>query len=154
MDIQKGDFFYGAVLSALLSNGIAPALIEKDNKNRRIYKCATNDDEFTLILKYISAPTTDNDGYTSWTFGLEGDLDRLKALLDAPGGVSLCLIGGTKELNKSKYIALHREDIQEIIIDQGIVNPTFSQKKGEKAFRISAGGGRDNAIQIPTKRLY
>lgn len=35
--------------------------------------------------------------------------------------------------------------------------PSFSYGRiiaGEKAFRISIGGGRENALQIPSNRLY
>ena len=30
----------------------------------------------------------------------------------------------------------------------------INEKTGEKAFRVSIGGGRENALQIPSNRLY
>ena len=48
---------------------------------------------------------------------------------------------------------LHKEEIEHLFAEQKETF-TISRKKRERAFRISIGGGRDNAIQIPSNRLY
>ena len=62
-------------------------------------------------------------------------------------------VGGEDQLNKSQYAVLHREEVIRLF-DEQKDSFTISRKTGEKAFRISIGGGRENALQIPSNRLY
>jgi hypothetical protein len=56
-------------------------------------------------------------------------------------------------MNQSQYAVLHKEEILQLL-EWGKSSITLSIKKGEHAFRLSVGGGRDNALQIPTNRKY
>lgn len=67
--------------------------------------------------------------------------------------LSVGLVCGEDQLNKSQYAVLHREEVIRLF-DEQKDSFTISRKTGEKAFRISIGGGRENALQIPSNRLY
>ena len=67
--------------------------------------------------------------------------------------LSVGLVCGEGQFNKSQYAVLHREEVIRLF-DEQKDSFTISRKTGEKAFRISIGGGRDNALQIPSNRLY
>lgn len=51
--LKVSDFYYGAVLSKLLSDKITPALIE-GGVDRQIYEFTTDLGDFRLFLKYRS----------------------------------------------------------------------------------------------------
>ncbi|NLU10498.1 MAG: hypothetical protein GXW90_06105 [Tepidanaerobacter acetatoxydans] len=59
---------------------------------------------------------------------------------------------GTENPTKSEIVILNKDEIREII-DLQKTSITVSRKKHERAFRISVGGGRDNAMQIKTNRF-
>ncbi|MED4906643.1 hypothetical protein P9727_20290 [Parageobacillus thermoglucosidasius] len=51
--ICKADYYYGALLSALVNGGLVPALFEKENDNRQIYEVTTNKASYIIYPKYI-----------------------------------------------------------------------------------------------------
>mgnify|MGYP004562736497 CR=1 FL=1 len=63
------------------------------------------------------------------------------------------LVCGNRRLNTSEYAVLHKEELMQLFAE-GKNSITISRKKGEKAFRISVGGGRGKALQIPSNRMY
>lgn len=151
---KEADFYYGAVLSALFNNGICPMLLE-GGTDRQVYDFTTDDAEFRLFVKYRSEGRAGaKDGYTSWTFIFSADdVTELKKYIADREYLSLGLVCSMKQFNDSEYVVLHKEEILGIL-DAGKNSLTVSRKKGEKAFRISMGGGRENAMQVPSNRLY
>lgn len=151
--LKEADFHYGAVLSTLLNNNITPAIIES-GEDRQIYNFTTDSKDFRLIVKYRKSqiPTKKND-YYSWQFNLSDDLIDLKKNINSPIKLSLGLVCGKEQLNESEYAVLHKDEIK-LILDEGKESITISRKKGERAFRISMGGGRVNSMQIKSNRLY
>jgi len=152
--LKEADFYYGAVISTLINNGICPMLIESNN-DRQIYEFTTNQKDFWLFLKYRSiASGTKRDDYSSWQFTFSAsDISELQDLVSQKKALSLGLICGTKKLIGSEYAVLHKKDVQRIL-DANKTSLTISRRRGEKAFRISMGGGRDNAMLIRSNRVY
>lgn len=151
--LKEADFYYGAVLSTLLNNKICPVLIE-GGTDRQVYDFTTDHKDFRLFVKYRSAPTTKAQDYNSWQFVFsDSDIHELTEYLGLGLELSVGLVCGQEVLNQSQYAVLHK-DVIEKIFDEGKKSLTISLKKGEKAFRISVGGGRDNAIRIKTNVLY
>ena len=152
--LRESDFYYGAILSTLLNNGICPMLIE-GGTDRQVYDFTTNDKEFRLFAKYRSAPiNTKAEGYYSWQFVFsDKDMDEIKAFLNSGKGFSIGLVCGADTLNQSQYAVLKRDNIEELI-KQGKTSVTLSRKKGEHAFRISIGGGRENSLKIKANEIY
>lgn len=151
--LKEADFYYGAVLSTLLNNNITPAIIES-GEDRQIYDFTTDSKDFRLIVKYRKSqiPTKKAD-YYSWQFNLSDDMVDLKKNINSPIKLSLGLVCGKEQLNESEYAVLHKDEIKKIF-DEGKESITISRKKGERAFRISMGGGRVNSMQIKSNRLY
>ena len=152
--LKEADFYYGAVLSTLINRGICPALVES-GKDRQIYDFMTNKKEFRLFVKYRSRPlNTKTPEYSSWQFHFSDDDKRELALfISGAKHLNVGLVCGEGQFNKSQYAVLHREEVIRLF-DEQKDSFTISRKAGEKAFRISIGGGRDNALQIPSNRLY
>ena len=152
--LLESDFYYGAILSTLLNNGICPMLIE-GGTDRQVYDFTTNEKDFRMFAKYRSSPiNTKTEGYYSWQFVFsDKDMDEIKAYLDSGKEFSVGLVCGTDILSQSQYAVLKREIIQELI-KQGKTSVTISRKKGERAFRISIGGGRENALMIKANEIY
>lgn len=152
--LKEFDFFYGAVLSTLLNKGICPMLVE-GNDDRRIYDLTTDKGDFRLFLKYRSLPNqTKKDGYLSWQFSLSpDDKNELMRFSASSKLLSLGLICGNNDMNKSEYAVLHMDEIQQLIVQEKN-SFTISRLKGEKAYRLHIGGGRDQAILIKSARLY
>ena len=152
--MKESDFYYGAVISTLINNKICPALVES-GKDRQIYEFTTDQGDFKLFLKYRSAPKTKNKyGYRSWQFSFtESDLKELYQYIAEDKHLSVGLVCSESKLGDSMYAVLHKEELKELL-ETGKTSFTISIKKRKQYFRISVGGGRDNAKRIPTNRDF
>lgn len=152
--LMEFDFYYGAVWSTLLNNGVCPVLIE-GGCDRQIYRITTDEKETLLFVKYRSSPNdTKKEDYFSWSFVFsDNDLRELNDLLKSEREFSLGLVCGANKLNQSQYVVLDRKDIRELF-SQGKTSLTVSRKKNERYFRVSIGGGRDNSLKIKANRIY
>ena len=152
--LKEADFYYGAVLSTLLNNKINPVIVECGN-DRQVYDFSTNDIDFRLFVKYRSSTIdTKAPDYSSWQFVFsQQDIDELSVYLQSGKTLSLGLICGDVPLRKSKYAVLHSDDIQALFAMKK-KSITIGIKKGERAFRISIGGGRANSKKIKSNRLF
>lgn len=153
-ELKVADFYYGAILSNLINDKLCPVLIE-NGQGRRIYNCATNSGDFRILAKYRSNPTeTKKDDYSSWQFNFSSEeLLEFRSCITADRKISVILICGNRDLGKSEYAVLYSEDLQKLL-ELGKESITISRSKGEKAYRISIGGGRENAHKIPSSRPY
>ncbi len=152
--LLESDFYYGAILSTLLNNGICPMLIE-GGTDRQVYDFTTNEKDFRMFAKYRSSPIkTKTEGYYSWQFVFSNkDMDEIRKYLTSGKELSIGLVCGTDSLNQSQYAVLKRETIEELI-NQGKTSVTLSRKKGEHSFRISIGGGREKSLKIKANVIY
>lgn len=152
--LKEADFYYGSIISTLLNNNICPVLVE-GGTDRQIYEFTTNEGDFKLFLKYRSEPIqTKTAGYQSWQFVLSADdVAELQGFIADDKHLSVGLVCGMNSLSKSEYAVLHKEEISELL-GAGKTSITISRKDREKAFRISVGGGRENAMQVKSNRKY
>lgn len=150
---KVADFYYGAVLSMLFNRGIAPALVESNN-DRQVYDFATDNGDFRLFIKYRALGRKGkNPDYKSWQFILtDDDLNKIYEYMEENGNLLLALVCGDENLNKSELAIMNIEEIRKCLINNK-TSFTISRIKGEKAFRISMGGGRNYSIKIPSNRL-
>lgn len=150
---KVSDFYYGAVLSMLLNSGVTPVLVE-GNEDRQVYDLITNNKECRLFIKYRAKRQNNRTKtYSSWSFVFnDGERNELLQNLDEGFNVLVVLVCGVKGLNGSEIAVLNTDEIKELIkLDKNSI--TISRKRNEKAFRISVGGGRDNAMQIKTNQF-
>ncbi len=152
--LKEADFYYGAVLSTLFNNGISPMLIEGGN-DRQVYDFTTDCKNFRLFVKYRSSGREGaKNGYMSWQFTFsDQDIKELKQYIVDDRHLSLGLVCGDETLNKSQYAVLHKEEIIKVL-EAEKESLTLSRMKGERAFRLSLGGGRDSSERIPSNRLF
>ncbi|SFP36910.1 hypothetical protein [Salibacterium halotolerans] len=54
--IRKADFYYGSLLSVLVNNEVAPAIVHPSDDPRRIYSVTTNNGDFEIYSKYVTEP--------------------------------------------------------------------------------------------------
>jgi hypothetical protein len=154
--IKVADFYYGAALSVLFNNSnskITAALIESDD-NRQLYGLMTDKNECHLFIKYRSAKIdTKTEDYYSWLFSLtERDKSEIQALIDKGHNLVLALVCGVSGLSDSELALIDKEQVKELI-DLEKDSITISRRKGEHAYRISIGGGRENAMQVAANRF-
>lgn len=152
--LKEADFYYGSIISMLLNNEICPVLVE-GGADRQVYEFTTNEGDFKLFLKYRSEPIqTKAEGYQSWQFGFSADdIAELRRYISENKHLSVGLVCGMNTLSNSEYAVLHKEEIGQLL-DAGKTSVTISRKSGEKAFRISVGGGRENAMKVESNRKY
>lgn len=152
--LKEADFYYGSIISMLLNNEICPVLVE-GGADRQVYEFTTNEGDFKLFLKYRSEPIqTKTEGYQSWQFGFSADdIAELRRYISENKHLSVGLVCGMNTLSNSEYAVLHKEEIGQLL-DAGKTSVTISRKSGEKAFRISVGGGRENAMKVESNRKY
>ncbi len=152
--LNEADFYYGSAISTLLNNHVSPTLIEAGH-DYQLYDLATNNGDFRLFLKYRSQSTRGKRGdRRSWQFTLsEKDIDILKKYCLLTPAFSTGLICGETTLTDSLYAVIHRDEIQQILsLDKTSI--TLNIGPGEHNFRLPIGHRRDNALLIPTSRLY
>ena len=153
--IKVTDFYYGAALSVLFNNSnkkIMAALIESDD-NRQVYSLMTDNAECRLFIKYRSDRLdTKTEDYSSWSFNLAGDIDEIQVLMDEGYNLVLALVCGMAGLSDSELALIDKERVKQLLeMDKDSI--TISRRKGEHAYRISIGGGRENAMLITANRF-
>jgi len=153
---KVADFYYGAALSMLFNNStrkISIALIESD-ENRQLYYLMTDNNECRLFIKYRSTRIeTKKENYNSWLFTMtERDKNEIQTIIDEGHNLVLALVCGVSGLSDSELALLDRDQVKKLI-DLGKDSITISRKKHERAYRISIGGGRENAMLVEANRL-
>lgn len=153
MKLRIADFYYGAVLSLLFNNDIDPALVESSN-SRQVYDFTTDNVDFRIFIKYRKKSRLGSGGdYRSWQFTLsDSDLSEISKFLGEGRNLLLALVCGEERLNQSEYAVLNSKEIKQCL-ENNKTSITISRLKGEKAFRIPVGGGRDSSIKIPSNRV-
>ena len=149
---KVSDFYYGAVLSMLLSHGIKPALVENE-EDRQVYDFTTNNTSFRLFVKYRAKKNdTKKEGYSSWVFTINEDRSELLSYIDKGYNLIVALVCGEENLSDSQLAVLDKEQITEILNTQKTtINVTI--KKGERAFRIPKDRNRDEGIKVKCNRF-
>ena len=72
--IRKADFYYGSLLSVLINNGVAPAIVSPGEENRRIYSMTTDEATYEIYTKYASSPSSRmNTNAKLWSFSFSND---------------------------------------------------------------------------------
>jgi hypothetical protein len=163
--LKKADYYYGALLSSLINNGMVPALVEKENERRQIYRISTNLNDYILYSKYSTAPTG-TKAFT-WAFSFsKGELQEIKKLRGEGKELVFSLICSQKQLNdyNQEIAIVHWDEFIECIdLEQqnhrGTIRLSVKIVKGSKYIRIYGSNradelkGVDNTIKIDRNRL-
>ena len=82
----------------------------------------------------------------------DSDKQEILSYIDNGYNLVLALVCGVAGLSDSEIAVIDKDQIKELLA-LGKSSITISIKKGEHAFRISVGGGRENAMKIKTNRF-
>ncbi|NLJ40992.1 MAG: hypothetical protein GX352_05200 [Clostridiales bacterium] len=151
--IKISDFYYGAILSMLLNNGIRPILVES-GQNRQIYDLGTDRNNCILFMKYrADKQDTKTPNYKSWVFTFT-DQDKLeiKNYIRKGSNLMVVLICGVTDLSESEVAVIDQSETQKIF-ELGKGSVTINRIKHEMYYRIPIGGGRENAMLIRANRF-
>nr|WP_255706922.1 MULTISPECIES: hypothetical protein [unclassified Anoxybacillus] len=165
--ICKADYYYGALLSALVNGGLAPALFEKENDSRQIYTVTTNKASYIIYTKYLTTPSGSEDFTWSFTFSDNEIQEIINVHQGNPDKMLIfAFICGQKQISDSnQIIAIVHWDEFVACVDvnkkQSRGTPRLSVKavKGSPRFRIYGSkradmlDGKDNTIRIERNRL-
>lgn len=132
--LRKADFYYGAMLSCLINNGLAPMIIEPGD-SRRIYSLTTNNDDYKIYAKYVSKPLKrQKEDAKLWQFIFSRDeIEFIKDYKKMRKNFILPLFVGKKiyKIVRLLYYLLKKQKIVWTFIMKGIViGLLLNEKKG------------------------
>jgi len=161
MRVYKGDFYYGALLSVLINNGISPYILETSD-SRKIFELSTNSGKYKIYTKYVTSPKRGSNGKRLlWNFTFnKKEIEEIKRLLNNEGNLYFAFVCGQKEFETGncEITLLSAEQLKECI---NIENPYGDQerlsiRKNKGAHSLSVYGSKkadklnneDNTIKI------
>src|SRR5699024_9179867 len=153
MNLNKNDFYYGALLSRPINSGFARAIVGKDLEDAKLYTIYNNLGDYTFYTKYISKPDGDRNNEKRWDFLFNSsEINYIKNREDEQPIIAL--ICGDKNLKGSRIALIDYPDYQDCIgRDYRTLNRYVKVKhrKGSKHFKLygtGLDGSRDNNIKI------
>ena len=165
--ICKADYYYGALLSALVNGGLAPALFEKENDNRQIYEVTMNKASYIIYTKYHTTPSGSKDFTWSFSFS-DNEIEEITKIHQRNKEKTLifAFICGQKQLSDYNQIIaivywdefLECVDIEKEQI-RGTARLSLKAVKSSPWLRIYGSkradmlDGKDNTIRIERSRL-
>ena len=156
--VRKADFYYGSMLSGLVNNGIAPAIIEPGD-SRRIYELTTNKGDFLIYAKYVSAPMPrQRTDAQLWQFSFTSDEIRfIREHSEDRHKLYFAFICGQRNFQDSEIAFLSLDEVKKCLdVDHERPNYRVSIKtvRGSRYLRAYGTGladilnGQDNTIRI------
>lgn len=161
MDIKKRDFYYGALLSKLIESGFAPAILEKELNEGRLYTVTNDFGTYYIFMKYIYEGNKNARQETRWNFMVtQSEIEFIKEHREK--NLVIALICGNKNLQGSRAAFLSYDDFKKTI---GIGYKTPDRKitvkylKGSKYFTVygTALDGESQYIKLTaniSKRIH
>ncbi len=157
--VRKADFYYGALMSVLINNGIVPVIIER-GESRRIYTMTTNKGNYEIYAKYVSSPIKrKNKDVKLWHFNFSYDeVQSIKNYEEKDKNYYFALICGYQDnFQESEIAILTLEQVKNCLdIDYKRESYRISIKveKGGHGLKVYGTGrsdilnGKDNTIRV------
>ncbi len=161
--VRKADFYFGSMLSCFINNGLAPAIIEP-GESRRIYKMTTNNGDYQIYAKYVSAPIRRQKlDVQLWQFIFSPDeVDFIRQFREDTTKLFFVLICGRTRLQDSEIAILSLDEVRDCLdvdYSRDSYRITIKWEKaihGLKAYgtgRADILDGRENTIRISRDML-
>ncbi|MFS0567210.1 hypothetical protein [Brevibacillus invocatus] len=156
--LRKADFYYGSLLSCFVNNGLAPAIIEP-GETRRIYKLATNDGDFQIYAKYVSAPLPrQKTDARLWQFIYSPEeVGYIREYKEINTTLYFAQICGQERMQDSEIAILSLDQVKDCLdvhYDRESYRITIKSEKGTHGLKAYGTGrsdlleGRDNTLRI------
>jgi len=152
VNLNKNYFYYGALLSKLINSGFAPAIMEKEMEDARLYLITNDHGDYSIYTKYISTTDANRKKEKRWVFLFSAnEITYLKERINEQPIIAL--ICGENNLRGSKIAFLSFSQFKECIgREYQTPNRNVSVKhlKGSKYFNIYGTGldGIEDYIRI------
>lgn len=147
-ELKKSDFAYGAAVSALMSNGIHPTLIDS-GKKRNLYSILIDGEECLLYVKYSGI--SNNGLYDNWIFDIEKELDELNGYLAEGKKMFIVLVCIIDIFSRGEIVIIDSDELQ-TVINAGKKNIIISrQRTGE--YMVSTGRKKTEYISVRYNRF-
>ncbi len=157
--VCKADFYYGSLLSVLINNGIAPAIVEPGD-SRRIYSITTDNGEYQIYTKYVSNSTKRRNNHARlWQFVFSNDeIEVIKNYKDNGKKFIFALICGQEKFQDSEISILSLDEMKDCLgieYDYETYRITVKAEKGVHGLKIYGSGRadilneKDNTIRVP-----
>lgn len=146
--LKKRDFYFGAILSVLLSGKhthYTPSLISSEKSDRgRIYEFAVDKEpDFILLMAYgTQRQDTYDKIYKSWSFSFNDEqLTKIKSCIDSNEKIKIAYLCGAPQLNQSELAVMDNEDIINTVYKDGELkkNVTIRRDKQKQYYEIFRG---------------
>src|SRR5690625_3631093 len=142
MNLNKNDFYYGALLSQLINSGFAPAIMEKEVDEARLYSISNDHGDYEIYTKYISTTDTNKKKEKRWDFLFSAsEISYLKEQVNEQ--LIIALICGEKALRGSKIAFLSFTEFKKSIGKEYQTPNRYvrvKHLKGSKYFNIYGTG--------------
>lgn len=162
--IRKADFYYGSLLSVLINNGVAPAIVSP-GENRRIYSMTTDEATYEIYTKYASSPSSRmNTSARLWSFSFSNDeIEMIKEYENNGKKYLFALICGDHERMQNSEIAVltlsQAKNCLDIAHRRESHRITVKKERGRRGLGVYGTGrsdmlnGRDNTLRIARAAL-
>lgn len=158
-NINKADFYYGAMLSVMITRGVQKPALFDESENKRIYTFCTDKGDYQMYMKYVSAPLPrKNDNAQLWQFSFSPDeIETIDSTQDNGKKTLFGLICAKEKLNESELVILNLEQAKKCLgLDVSRVSYRISVKyeKGVHGLKVYGSdladriGKSDNTITI------
>jgi len=156
--VRKADFYYGSLLSCFVNNGLAPAIIEPGD-SRRIYKITTDNGDYQIYAKYVSAPLKrQKTDIQLWQFVFSRDeVDFIRKYEENNKTLYFALICGQERLQDSELAILSLDEVKDCLdvdYDRESYRITIKCERGAHGLKAYGTGRadlleeKDNTIRI------
>ena len=114
MKLNKSDFYYGSLISKLITSGFAPAIMEKEFDKSRLYSISNDHGDYSIFTKYVTTPVANNNNEKRWDFSFNPNVViYLKEIIDKEPIIAL--ICGEKALVGSNIAFLTYSQFRDCI---------------------------------------
>lgn len=110
-NVNKADFYYGSLLSVMITRGVQKPALFEESENKRIYTFCTDKGDYQMYMKYASAPSKrKKDNVQLWQFTFTPDeIKVINSTRDNGKKTLFGLICAKEKLNESELAILNLE---------------------------------------------
>lgn len=147
-NVNKADFYYGAMLSVMITRGVQKPALFEESDNKRIYTFYTDKGDYQMYMKYVSAPLKRKRANIQlWQFSFTPDeIKVIESTQDNGKKTLFGLICAKEKLNDTEIVVLNLEQAKLCLgldIPRESYRITVKYEKGAHGLRVYGSGLAD-----------
>ncbi|MGV8907202.1 MAG: hypothetical protein ACOH15_11450 [Acetobacterium sp.] len=156
--VNKVDFYYGAMLSVMITKGVQKPALFEESENKRIYTFCTNKGDYQMYMKYASAPSKrKNVNKQLWQFTFTPDEIKVIDSTQDNGKKTLFgLICAKVKLNESELVILNLDQAKLCLgldVSRDTYRITVKYEKGNHGLKVYGSGLSDRLEDVDNTLL-